>query len=79
LALISIIGLRRGWGLARRIAWACNVVGLADLGIAVSHATMIGAARFLAAQWYVPALGVPLMIVSHIMALRTLVGKDGSE
>lgn len=79
LALISVIGLRRGWRPARRIAWACNVVGIADLAIAIPHATMIGAARFLAAQWYVPALGVPLMIVSHIMALRTLVGHHGNE
>lgn len=71
LALASVIGLRRGWEPARRIAWACNIVGIADLVIAVTHATMIGTAQFLAAQWYVPALGVPLMIVSHIMALRT--------
>jgi hypothetical protein len=40
---------------------------------------MIGASQFLAAQWYVPALGVPLMLVSHIMALRTLAGNHGSE
>ncbi len=79
LALISIIGLRRRWGAARRLAWACNIVGIADLAIAVPHAAMIGAVRFLAAQWYVPALGVPLMIVSHIMALRTLAGNHGSK
>jgi hypothetical protein len=43
-----------------------------DLAIALPHAARIEAARFLAAQWYVPALGVPLMIVSHLMAFRAL-------
>src|SRR5262249_6317172 len=79
LALISIISVRRGWGLGRRLAWACNIVGLSDIAIAALHASMIGADRFLAAQWYVPALGIPLMIISHIMALRTLVGSHGTE
>ena len=76
LALISVIGLRRRWQPARNVAWACNLVGVADLTIALPHAAMIGAARFLAAQWYVPALGLPLMIVSHALAFRILLDRQ---
>jgi hypothetical protein len=78
LALISVLALRRRWPAAREIAWACNLVGAADLAIALPHAATIGAAQFLAAQWYVPALGVPLMIVSHVMAFRILFAKRAS-
>ena len=73
LALLSVIGLRRRWPIARHIAWACTIVGSADLMIALPHAAAVQAARYLTAQWYVPALGVPLMIVCHAMAFRTLV------
>ena len=73
LALFAIVALRRRWPAARGLAWACNLVGAADLAIALPHAAHVQAAHFLFAQWYVPALGVPLMIVSHAMALRMLV------
>jgi hypothetical protein len=78
LAMISVIALRGRWRHARRVAWACNIVGIADLALALPHAAMIAAAEFLTAQWYVPALGVPLMIVSHVMAVRALLGKESA-
>jgi hypothetical protein len=76
LALVAVVALRRRWRGARTAAWACNVVGALDLLIALPHAAAIGAARYLTAQWYVPALGVPLMIVSHVLAFRNLLGRD---
>ena len=79
LALISVVGLHRRWPPARKVAWACNLVGVVDLAIALPHAAMIGAAQFLAAQWYVPALGLPLMIVSHVMAFRILMALRGAN
>jgi hypothetical protein len=72
LALAAVVALRRRWPAARALAWACSLVGAGDLAIALPHAASIGAARFLAAQWYVPVLGVPLMIVSHVLAFWTL-------
>ena len=75
LALISVVALRNRWQGARKVAWACNLVGAVDLVIALPHAAIIGAAQFLAAQWYVPALGVPLMIISHVMSFRILLRK----
>lgn len=73
LALVAVIALRKRLSFARKAAWACNIVGAADLAIALPHAAAIGAADHLAAQWYVPTLGVPLMIVSHAMAFRILI------
>ncbi len=72
LALVSVVALRRRWSAARAFAWICNFVGAADLSIALPHAASIQAARFLAGQWYVPAAGIPLMVVSHVMAFRAL-------
>lgn len=72
LALAAVVALRRRRQPARRLAWACNVVGIVDLAIALPHAAVIRAADQLTAQWYVPSLVVPLMIVCHGMAFRTL-------
>ena len=79
LALISVVALRNRWQRARKVAWACNLVGAADLVIALPHAAITGTAQFLTAQWYVPALGVPLMIVSHVMSFRVLLGQDSAK
>jgi hypothetical protein len=79
LAMFAVVALRRRWNAARAAAWACTIVGSADLAIALPHAAAIGAAQYLTAQWYVPTLGVPLMIVSHVMAFRILLaGRNAS-
>jgi hypothetical protein len=72
LALVAVVALKQRWGVARKVAWACNVVGAADLAIALPHAAAIGAAQYLHTQWYVPVLVVPLMVVSHVAAFRIL-------
>jgi hypothetical protein len=77
LAMLAVVALRRGWGIGRNAAWACSIVGAADLAIALPHAATIGAAQYLTAQWYVPTLGVPLMIVSHAMTIRILLERGG--
>ena len=41
----------------------------------MTHAVFIQAASYLYGQWYVPALGVPLMIVCHGMAFKTLIAR----
>src|SRR5688500_12473274 len=54
LALISIIALRQRWARAQRLAWVCNIVGSLDLVIALPHAAVINAVKYLTVQWYVP-------------------------
>jgi hypothetical protein len=72
LALISIIALHKRWSSARAWVMGCTIVGSADLAIALPHAAAINAANYLTGQWYVPAAIVPLMVVSHIMAMGIL-------
>lgn len=72
LAWVTLLALHAESPHARRLAWACTAVGAGDLAIALPHAARIEAARYLAAQWFVPTVAVPLMIVSHAMTARTL-------
>lgn len=72
LALLALVALHVRSRHARALAWACTIVGSVDVTIALAHAAHIEAARYLAAQWYVAAVMVPLMVVSHVMAVRTL-------
>jgi hypothetical protein len=66
LAASAFLGLRRGWAGARGLAWACTLVGSADLLFAFPHAASIGAIPHLAAQWYVPVFAGPPMVISHV-------------
>jgi len=72
LALIALTALQRRWRTADITAWAVTIVGSLDLMLALPHAASIEAARYMTAQWYVPVLCVPLMIVCHAMAARQL-------
>ena len=72
LAWVSLVALHRRWARARLVVWVCNVFGSADLVVVLVHAARIEAAQFLAAQWFVPAVLAPLMVVSHIMVFRAL-------
>lgn len=78
LALLAFAGLQRGWPRARSLAWSCTLVGLADLLIAFPHAAHTGAIAHLAAQWYVPVFAGPVMVVSHVACLATLLGTRGA-
>lgn len=73
LALAALLALHLRWRRARVLVWGLTGFGLLDLTVAGVHAARVGAAAHLEAQWYVAALGVPLMIVTHVMALHTLV------
>ncbi len=72
LALVSLLALRGRWTLAIPLVWVFNIFGSVDLLIALPGAVRAEAASHMHAQWYVPALGVPLMIVAHVMVFRTL-------
>ena len=72
LALLSLLALRARWRHARVLVWIFSVFGSADLVLALVQAARLEAASHLAGQWYVATLGVPLMLVTHGMVLRTL-------
>ena len=72
LAVLAFVGLYRGWRVALPLTWACTIIGLGDLLIAFSIAPFIGVADHLAAQWFIPALVGPLMIVAHVACVAAL-------
>lgn len=72
LALAAFITLQRGSRGGFALAWFCTAVGALDGILAVSRAASLGVATNLAGQWYVPALGVPLMGIAHVGAIAAL-------
>ncbi len=72
---LSLLALRARWRHARVLVWIFSVFGSADLALALLQAARLEAASHLAGQWYVPALGVPLMLVTHGMVLHTLLAR----
>jgi hypothetical protein len=75
LAALAFIGLRKGWPVARGLAWACTVVGSLDLLIAFPHAAATGAISHMAAQWYVPVFAGPPLVISHVACLILLLDR----
>ncbi|MEO2017598.1 MAG: hypothetical protein ABGZ53_24860 [Fuerstiella sp.] len=69
LALISLVALRHGWGLALPLVWLFNIVGTVDLVHALSHADAV---PHLGATWYIPTFFVPLLLVTHVMVFSRL-------
>jgi hypothetical protein len=72
LALAAFVALQRNRPGGDGLAWACTVVGSADLMHALVSAPQLGVAENLAAQWYVPVLVVPLMGVTHVACVLAL-------
>ena len=80
LAASAFIGLRRGWGKARTLAWACSGVGALDLLVAFPHAVATGAISHMAAQWYVPVFAGPPLVLCHVACFVLLVrGRSGAR
>ena len=72
LALLSLVALRRGWGLALPLVWLFNIVGSADLLNALRHADAV---PNFGATWYIPTFLVPLLLVTHVMIFARLLGR----
>jgi len=79
LAACAFLGLQRGWRSARRLAWACTLVGSIDILIAFPHAASTGAIAHLATQWYVPVFAGPPLVICHVLCFILLVrGRGGT-
>ena len=79
LAIVAVIALHRQASWATLAAWAVHVVGLADASFNGINAARLGIAPHLGAAWYIVAFGVPLMYVTHVLALRELARKPLSR
>ena len=72
LALCAFVLLQKNHSLGRPAAWAASVVGITDGLHALSMAARLGVAENRTAQWYVPALGIPLMAAAHVGCIAAL-------
>jgi hypothetical protein len=66
LALSAAVALRRRWKAAIALVWAMNVVGAVDMLHNAFNAARFEAAPHLGSQWFVVAVGVPMMAVVHV-------------
>src|SRR5579859_6091185 len=67
LALLAVFALRLRPGLALPLVWLFNLVGITDLLFAIYEGLVIGLPFFhLGVAWLIPALYVPLLLVSHV-------------
>jgi hypothetical protein len=80
LALIALAALRTR--LAEPLVWIFNIVGTADLLNAFYQGGLISLAKtpgLLGAAYFIPILGVPLLLVTHVLVFRLLMRKKAAE
>jgi len=73
LALIALAALRTTW--AGVLVWIFNIVGTADLLNAFYQGSRISIANtpgLLGAAYFIPVLGVPLLLVTHVLVFKVL-------
>jgi hypothetical protein len=76
LALIALAALRTRW--AEPLVWLFNIFGTLDLLNAFYQGSRISLADtpgLLGAAYYIPILGVPLLLVTHVLVFRLLMRK----
>ena len=72
LAMVTILLLRRNHPHAYKLAWLATIVGTADLLRNVIYAMYLEVPSHMLIAAAIPTMGVPLMLVAHIYALRVL-------
>ncbi len=73
LALVALAALRRGQIHAGAWLWTFNIVGTADLLVAVGLGVATGAAGAMGAAIWIPILIVPPLLVTHALIFMRLV------
>lgn len=79
LAFVAIVALRRGWSAAPGAAWLFNLVGAADLVNAVTRGLLFTTDAHLGATYFIPAVIVPMLLVSHAAIAMLLVRRARSR
>lgn len=77
LALIALAALRTRW--SGLLVWIFNLVGTADLLNAFYQGSRISLPKTpgsLGAAYFIPVLGVPLLLVTHVLVFRLLMRKQ---
>lgn len=76
LAVLSLVLLRAKHRLALALVWITNIFGTADLLKALSNPDMV---PYLGANWYIPTMWVPLLLVSHFLIFKQLLSQENME
>ena len=77
LALIALAAVRTR--LSEPLVWIFNIFGTADLLNAFYQGDRLSLADtpgLLGAGYFIPVFGVPLLLVTHVLVFRLLMGKD---
>lgn len=72
LAFIALIALRFRWGAAIPIVWIFNLEGSIDLLYAISQGVIHEVGGLLGAAYWIPALLVPPLLVTHYLVFQLL-------
>lgn len=79
LALIALAALRTRLGVV--MVWVFNIFGTADLLNAFYQGNRISLGNtpgLLGADYFIPAFGVPLLLITHFLVFRLLIRKEVS-
>lgn len=72
LAFVALFALRSGWRRALTFVWVFNVVGTVDLVYAVGSGMVTGAASGMGTAFWIPAVFVPALLVTHFLVFWLL-------
>jgi len=77
LAFMAISPVMHDSPSARPLLWIFNVVGLLDLVMAITLATLYKAPVYMGAAYWIPAFWVPALLVTHYIVFVMLVKRPG--
>lgn len=72
LAVLALVALRRGWSAATALVWIFNIFGTLDLLFAVTQGTRYSQSASMGATYFIPAVAVPMLLVSHWLIFSRL-------
>ena len=72
IAFVAIPFVLRGSVLAKPIVWIFNIVGTVDLLAAITTATIYNAPVTMGPAYWIPAVAVPLLLVTHYVTFVLL-------
>jgi hypothetical protein len=76
LAGIALVALRQKSPSARALIWLFNIAGIVDLLYAVTIGVLSNASAYMGAAYFIPAIIVPGLLVSHVMTFQLLLQKE---
>ena len=79
LAFLAILALRRDWRAAIPLVWIFNIEGTLDLLNAVTQGIRYTEDGSLGATYFIPAIVVPALLVTHVMIFVILLRKRSRE